>query len=338
MLVRVPDFFDSFKCSANNCLDTCCRGWEIDIDKKSLENYSKVSGEFGEKLQKNIKRNHFKLTKNKTCPFLQKDNLCEIYCKLGKRAICKICKEHPRFINVFGDIMERGLGLCCEEVVKLLFASQEPLTFKEYFSNDKIDKLDKDDEYARDVIFKERDKIFKILANKSISLKKRIGKILQMYKLPQPLKSSKYNLWFMNNTEAYNLLHDCESINKNWEHSLLCIKIKLDNENFKATKTDKLTVNYFTDEDGARLITYLLFRYFATSINENYFLGKVLFAIFFWDLVRIFTTEISEYKIDNVKIFAVTKLSKELEYSDKNMNFIETSLNKKVFDFMAQLS
>ena len=52
MKLRFPEYYKQFKCIANNCKDSCCSaGWEIDIDKKTLELYKKVPGEFGEKLK-----------------------------------------------------------------------------------------------------------------------------------------------------------------------------------------------------------------------------------------------------------------------------------------------
>ena len=37
MIVRVPDYFKEFSCIAGACKDSCCLGWEIDIDEDSYE-------------------------------------------------------------------------------------------------------------------------------------------------------------------------------------------------------------------------------------------------------------------------------------------------------------
>ena len=34
-----PHFYDSFVCTAGDCPDTCCAGWQIMIDEESLERY-----------------------------------------------------------------------------------------------------------------------------------------------------------------------------------------------------------------------------------------------------------------------------------------------------------
>ena len=88
MILRKPDFYSSFKCIAGQCSDTCCVGWEIDIDEASQDSYRKVSGAFGDKLRQNIEDGHFKLLPHDRCPFLDKGNLCEIYTHLGEGALC----------------------------------------------------------------------------------------------------------------------------------------------------------------------------------------------------------------------------------------------------------
>ena len=36
MQFTVPDYYKEFKCVASECTDTCCAGWEINIDAHSL--------------------------------------------------------------------------------------------------------------------------------------------------------------------------------------------------------------------------------------------------------------------------------------------------------------
>ena len=105
MLLRVPDFYDSFRCIAGKCTDTCCIGWEIDIDETSAARYANVKGNFGNTLRENIEDGHFKLLPGDRCPFLRQDGLCDMICHLGESSLCDICREHPRFVEVYGDIL-----------------------------------------------------------------------------------------------------------------------------------------------------------------------------------------------------------------------------------------
>lgn len=41
-----PHFYDKFICTAGDCPDTCCAGWQIMIDEESLERYGKETSEF----------------------------------------------------------------------------------------------------------------------------------------------------------------------------------------------------------------------------------------------------------------------------------------------------
>ena len=35
MILRVPEYYEKFSCIASRCKDSCCAGWEIDIDEDS---------------------------------------------------------------------------------------------------------------------------------------------------------------------------------------------------------------------------------------------------------------------------------------------------------------
>ena len=45
MLIVKPDYYNEFKCIAENCPDTCCAGWQIVIDEDSLQSYANVQGD-----------------------------------------------------------------------------------------------------------------------------------------------------------------------------------------------------------------------------------------------------------------------------------------------------
>lgn len=132
MLTIEPDFYRDFSCTADLCRHSCCVGWEIDIDEDTARYYRSVTGAIGKKLRKNIafgNSPHFLLSGEERCPFLQSDGLCELILHLGEGSLCEICREHPRFYNCLPGREERGLGLCCEEAVRLLLSGTESLRF-----------------------------------------------------------------------------------------------------------------------------------------------------------------------------------------------------------------
>lgn len=54
MKLRMPDYYKKFSCIADKCRDSCCIGWEIEIDNDTANKYQKAVGSFGEKLRNNI--------------------------------------------------------------------------------------------------------------------------------------------------------------------------------------------------------------------------------------------------------------------------------------------
>ena len=55
MKLIFPKYYKNYNCLAEKCNDSCCSaGWEIDIDKKSLDYYNTISGDIGKKLKENI--------------------------------------------------------------------------------------------------------------------------------------------------------------------------------------------------------------------------------------------------------------------------------------------
>lgn len=138
-MIRRPIYYQAFQCTASSCSDNCCIGWEIDIDKESLERYQAVQGAFGARLQENIQMGekeeelpYFRLGKDKRCPFLNEQNLCDVILELGEEQLCQICQDHPRYYDWFSDgSMEAGIGLCCEAAAELILKQQEGETFLE---------------------------------------------------------------------------------------------------------------------------------------------------------------------------------------------------------------
>lgn len=80
MLIRVPDYYDRFRCLAGACPHTCCEAWEVVIDGETAARYRKIPGPLGEKLRQAMAVDEegdvcFPLSGGR-CPFLDGENLC----------------------------------------------------------------------------------------------------------------------------------------------------------------------------------------------------------------------------------------------------------------------
>ena len=131
MEITRPDYYKEFSCIAGACPDTCCAGWQIVIDDKSLKKYKRVKGTFRNRLHNDIdwKEKVFRQYE-KRCAFLNEDSLCDIYSEVGKRMLCDTCRKYPRHIEEFEGLREYSLSLSCPEAAKILLGRREKVTFQ----------------------------------------------------------------------------------------------------------------------------------------------------------------------------------------------------------------
>lgn len=134
MLYSIPDYYKEFSCTADQCEDTCCAGWQIVADRKALNRYRHVSGVFKKDLRRGIdwKEGTFRQSTEKRCAFLDEDNLCRMYKNLGEKSLCRTCRLYPRHIEEFENVREITLSVSCPEVAKLLLEKEEPVCFLSY--------------------------------------------------------------------------------------------------------------------------------------------------------------------------------------------------------------
>lgn len=125
MKIVVPDYYKDFKCIADKCKHTCCKGWEVEIDDESMERFKKFP-DITAKIE-TTDDNHFRLLDGEVCPFLKESGLCEMILKYGEDMLCQTCTDHPRFRNYWSDRIEMGLGLVCEEAAKIILTKETPM-------------------------------------------------------------------------------------------------------------------------------------------------------------------------------------------------------------------
>lgn len=294
MKIYAPKYYTQFKCISSNCTHSCCIGWEIDVDKATLEKYSNLTDAYGKGISKSIKGKrspHFKLLKGGRCAHLDKKGLCNIIKNLGKEYLCDICREHPRFYNQTINGLEVGLGLSCLEACRLILSSND------------YNEIIQVGEYSIEAEFLDfnpiiyRDEAFSILTDK-IPYKEKLEALKSRFKVSPQSFTDK---------EWVKLLKDLEYLEK--PHKKLFA-------NYSSTK--RLPQNEVYLE---RALAYFIYRYVAKA-NSSYEVGAYVgLCLFLESLLSYVLSSQNACELNEIIPLAVT-LSEEIEYSESNVDKI----------------
>ena len=351
MKFRVPDYYDNFKCIGGDCTDSCCIGWELDIDDESFEAYKKVKGEFGDKLRKSMvdgsdetdECNTFCLNGNR-CPFLNEKNLCEIYINLGEKSLCKVCTEYPRFTVEYENTKEKSMALSCEVVGRLVFERKDKIKF--------IEKDIPDEEIFEECVplfVKEieyiRDRSVEILQDRTKDIYDRIKSFLTfVYKAQEVINEgeegeeldivlknidttcqtpSKIALSSFLEEVCY-LLEGLYVLGKEWEEVFAEFKTKLNKEvidEFEKCRKD----NKMLDVWYENIMVYFVFRYFTKGVYDCDVISRAKFAFLGFFTIRGLAA--LRYKRSgrfavNDMIIVAKAYSKEVEHSEGNIAYL----------------
>ncbi len=124
-----PAYFDSFRCIAGACPDSCCKEWDVQVDEAAAACYRALPGPLGQRLRQSLTEENgtvFMAVADGRCPMWRRDGLCEIQAQLGHGALCRTCREFPRLTHDYGDYLEYGLELSCPEAARLILENPSP--------------------------------------------------------------------------------------------------------------------------------------------------------------------------------------------------------------------
>lgn len=116
----------------------------------------------------------FTLKEGGRCPFLNDDNLCDLYIELGEDKLCETCAEFPRFINDYGNIREIGIAPSCKTAGELMFSYKDELTFDTVEDNSLIPEPNDIDAYTYMQLRQARIVAFGIISDRDISIFERL--------------------------------------------------------------------------------------------------------------------------------------------------------------------
>lgn len=169
MRYTIPDYYFEFNCTADQCEDTCCAGWQIGIDETSAQRYWKEKGPFRRTFRKNINFHDsvFRQQPDGSCAFLREDGLCEMVLQMGEEALCRTCHYYPRHIEEFENEREITLSVSCPEVAKILMNRRMPVHF--LHKKDEKEEIYPDyDPIFFDQLQEAREVMIQILQNRSL--------------------------------------------------------------------------------------------------------------------------------------------------------------------------
>ena len=181
MIVTAPHYYKEFQCIAGECPDTCCAGWEIAIDPKSLKKYRKRKGPFGNRLHNSIdwERGVFYQYGHR-CAFLNDENLCDLQAEGGEGMLCKTCRRYPRHVEEFEGVREISLSLSCIQSAKIILGCKEPVRFVSREREGREENFPDFDYFLYTKLIDSRDLMFRILQNREMDLRLRMLMVLSL--------------------------------------------------------------------------------------------------------------------------------------------------------------
>ena len=139
--VFLPEYMTEFKCICSSCTDSCCTGWDINIDEDTYNRYTNSNGKFKELLEGKFIENKNEhdsfnngfmvLKKESICPFLNSNMLCDIHGGFGEENLCITCKSYPRVFNIVDNIYEKSGLPSCIEICTRAFLDKDKMEFIE---------------------------------------------------------------------------------------------------------------------------------------------------------------------------------------------------------------
>lgn len=317
-----PSFYDDFCCKADKCTDTCCAGWEVDIDDVTLEKYNSVQGDMKHRLNNSIidadGQPCFRLDEKERCCFLSEKGLCDIYSALGEDYLCDICKEHPRFYDEFDGITQCGLGLCCEKVCEMLLECDSVCYIRDFEYSDASEDTQ--------MLLETRDEMFALIYDNTKCFEKKITALIDYAENAEyELFGDESNIFpFADKKsaieEVLSLYNKTEPINERWTEFLDAL-----NNNISAIALCDYTPDFSLYE---KLLSYIIYRHFMNCRFDGKIYNVVRFAV--CSVIFIYASECLSF-IENGRVTvkdrinAIKRWSQQIEYSQENTDMCLTS-------------
>lgn len=359
MEIRVPHYYRKFQCTADKCPDTCCAGWQIVIDEKTLEKYHTYEGAFGNRLANSIdwREGVFHQYEDKRCAFLDENNLCDIYTEAGPEMFCRTCKSYPRHFEEFENVREISLAMSCPEAAKLILEPKDAVKFITVEKRCKEDLYDEFDFLLYSKLVDAREIIFDILQDRTRPVRERIamalafthdlqsriyrGHTIAMEDVFERYTKEYAKERFVKYLEEYRNLPveskifkkemlkqfgKLEVLRESWPELL-----KKTLENTEDEELEKLWSAEAGDADleiiAEHLMVYFIFTYFCGAVYDEEAHSKMKFAVIgtlmVLETAKTLWAEGGRLSKMEAVLEAAKRYSREVEHSDENIELLE---------------
>ena len=333
MKIRVPDYYNKFKCIADKCPDTCCTYWDVVIDSKTAGKYKKIQGSIGEKLRSNMIVDEdgdiiFQCHKER-CPFLAKNGLCDIQRKLGEESLSYTCRQYPRFFDEFGALQEYGLSFSCPEAADIIINHKEKITFTiEENSEISVSPNDIEPELFMYLV-DTRKRIFEIVQNRNLSIDERVQELYAYgMAIQQAIDNQSFKTGEIPKVKAKDSGKEVIAAFDKME--MLRNDLSVYEKN--CTGIDGQAVNnfekYMSDREYEyeNFLVYMIFKYYLKAVDDYDASEKINTAILSYMAVKrmgvgVYLKSGELKKEENARIMQL--YSKEIEHSTDNMQILK---------------
>ncbi len=328
MICEYPEYYEKFRCIGGKCPDTCCAGWEVDVDADSAAYYRGIRGEFGERLRKHMKSDgdgcYFPLTEDRRCPFLNSGNLCDIYTALGEESLCQVCTEYPRYFMNIGNYEQIDMSLSCMELARIFFEDTGDIRYIRAENDAEGEMLRPEDTELLTEVMALRNESIRVLQDRTIPFPDFLYEIAGMTDTSFP-ELQEPEIRKAVDEEILQLMEKFEILDERWSRAVSEVREHL-------PETEDTEAEFMQSVPEAetwfrRLSVYLVYRYYIdTCLNHDIEKQQ---RLVFRSIRMIKLLCVSEY-LRNGHKFGIGDMterahlfSKEVEHSEENLEYIK---------------
>lgn len=354
MIKRTLGKYNDFTCIASECPKTCCSGWAVEIDDKTLDLYK----------SKNIdgvdySENCFMQKDNGDCIYLNNRKLCDLYIKYGEGIFSKTCDMYPRHIEEFPNVREYSLSISCPVVAKdfLLDINNDVIAITKD-SNDTTDDEEYDDfdDLLYEKLLELREVIFAIISEDNSSFDDKCRKILFVSRFVQDrIDEGFLDECLEDFIENGDIALDC--INELFEESEYYNDVETDISYFSVDEirdilgnlepldedfignvlkmddiSDEDVIDYYEEHSNMesvlnKILFYFIYTYLCGASYDDYVYGMAAVAVYSALTIRYILINEDDSSIEK-SAEVIYMYSRELEHSNENMILLEQILDE----------